>query len=647
MIYRREIDGLRAVAVVPVILFHAGLTLFSGGYVGVDVFFVISGYLITSILIGELEQGDFSIARFYERRARRILPALFFVMLCCIPFAWMWMLPGELKDFSQSVVAVVFFASNILFWREEGYFAPAAELKPLLHTWSLAVEEQYYMLFPIFLLLAWRFGRNRVFWSICVIAAISLAASEWGWRNRPSANFYLAPTRAWELLAGSMSAFWLSNREQRANNLLSLIGLALIVFAIFYYDDATPFPSAYAFTPVLGAVLIIVFGGTGTWTAKLLSMPGFVGIGLISYSAYLWHQPLFAFARIRSILDPSPYLMATLAPSSLLLAYLSWRYVEKPFRNRASITQRRLVLSLIATYLCALALTLVVYVYSARQEDRDISEFLRFGEKYWKECLNFGGFKRNDFVENPCIYRTMIEKSNNDIILIGDSHAQVLHFDIANKISKPANIILYAGGSCPPFYHKLDSDCAVFHKKSAEYARNKFDIKYVILSARWSVYTRNTPFYMKNGDPIDTLNPFIKSKNSEILAKSEIYYTIQYWLSMNKKVIFVTDYPNNGRYIYNINNISKKFGYISNEKIYSLERKYYDEWTSIVKSAIIKFKNNPNFFAIDSFHSVCGETENCKLIQNGKSLLSDTNHASIEGRKRIARDVAEIINQNM
>jgi peptidoglycan/LPS O-acetylase OafA/YrhL len=192
MIYRREIDGLRAVAVVPVILFHAGLSLFSGGYVGVDVFFVISGYLITSIFIGE----DFSIARFYERRARRILPALFFVMLCCVPFAWMWMLPSELKDFSESVVAVVFLASNVLFWREEEYFAPAAELKPLLHTWSLAVEEQFYLLFPIFLLLAWRFGRNRVFWSICLIGAISLAASEWGWRNNPSANFYLAPTRA-------------------------------------------------------------------------------------------------------------------------------------------------------------------------------------------------------------------------------------------------------------------------------------------------------------------------------------------------------------------------------------------------------------------------------------------------------------------
>ena len=150
MKYRAEIDGLRALAVVPVILFHAGFELFSGGFVGVDVFFVISGYLITTILIEDIESQRFSLVNFYERRARRILPALFFVMLVCIPFAWMWMLPYQMKDFSQSLVAVSLFASNILFWRESGYFAAAAEEKPLLHTWSLAVEEQYYVLFPIF-----------------------------------------------------------------------------------------------------------------------------------------------------------------------------------------------------------------------------------------------------------------------------------------------------------------------------------------------------------------------------------------------------------------------------------------------------------------------------------------------------------------
>lgn len=301
MKYRAEIDGLRALAVVPVILFHAGFELFSGGFVGVDVFFVISGYLITTILIEDIESKRFSIINFYERRARRILPALFFVMLMCIPFAWMWMLPSQMEDFSQSLIAVSLFASNIWFWRESGYFDTAAEEKPLLHTWSLAVEEQYYLIFPIFLILAWRFGKNRVFWMIVVMAAISLLMSEWGWRKHPTANFYLLPTRAWELFAGSIAAFVVHKQGVQKNNPLALAGLAAIVFSIFFYDEATPFPSVYALVPVLGVVLLVLYADKDTFTAKLLSTKGFVGIGLMSYSAYLWHQPLFAFARISSM----------------------------------------------------------------------------------------------------------------------------------------------------------------------------------------------------------------------------------------------------------------------------------------------------------------------------------------------------------
>ncbi|WP_195822467.1 acyltransferase family protein [Roseobacter sp. MH60115] len=333
MKYRPEIDGLRMVAVLPVILFHAGFTFFSGGFVGVDVFFVISGYLITTILITELEAGRFSILRFYERRARRILPALFTVMLCCLPFAWLWMFPAAQKDFAQSLVAVVFFASNFLFWKETDYFATAAEEKPLLHTWSLAVEEQYYLLFPLFLILFWRFGRHRVFWIIAALAAISLLLSEWSWRTRPAANFYLAHTRAWELLAGSLCAFLAAKRGVRGSNLLSAAGLGLIVFAIVSYDETTPFPSFYAVVPVLGAVLIVLFADQRTWVARGLSLKICTGIGLISYSAYLWHQPLFAFARIRSLEEPGEGLMLSLAFAALALAYLTWRFIEKPFRR--------------------------------------------------------------------------------------------------------------------------------------------------------------------------------------------------------------------------------------------------------------------------------------------------------------------------
>ncbi len=332
MIYRREIDGLRAVAVVAVIGFHAGFSAFRGGFVGVDIFFVISGYLITHILMDELEQRDFSILRFYERRARRILPMLFLVMLCCIPFAWQWMVPNELKDFSQSIAAVTLFASNVLFLREEGYFTAAAELKPLLHTWSLAVEEQFYLLLPPFLSVCWRFGRARLFWAFVVLATASLLLSEWGWRHNPEANFYLAPSRAWEFLAGSLCAFLHQMRPLTANNLASLTGLALIVFSIIFFDRAMPFPSVYALVPVVGSALVILFGVSGTLVAQLLGGRLFVGVGLISYSAYLWHQPLFAFARLGSAQEPSSGLMLALVGATFLLALSSWHYVEKPLR---------------------------------------------------------------------------------------------------------------------------------------------------------------------------------------------------------------------------------------------------------------------------------------------------------------------------
>ena len=334
MQYRPEIDGLRAVAVVPVILFHAGFELFSGGYVGVDVFFVISGYLITTIIAGELAEGRFSLRRFYERRARRILPALFFVMLCCLPFAWMWMLPAQFKDFSHALIAVSFFASNILFWRQSDYFAPAAEENPLLHTWSLAVEEQFYIGFPLLMLVLWRSGQGPVFWTVAGLSLLSLILAEWGWRTAPDANFYLLPTRAWELGAGALCALWLHERTPQARPLLAGLGLGLIVMSVLVYDAATPFPSLYALAPVGGTVLIILYGGAGTLTARLLSGRLMVGIGLISYSAYLWHQPLFAFARLRSPTHPSAELMALLAVAALGLAWLSWRHVELPFRCR-------------------------------------------------------------------------------------------------------------------------------------------------------------------------------------------------------------------------------------------------------------------------------------------------------------------------
>jgi peptidoglycan/LPS O-acetylase OafA/YrhL len=339
MVYRAEIDGLRALAVLPVILFHAGFHLFSGGFVGVDVFFVISGYLITTIIINDMAAGTFSLTRFYVRRAKRILPALFFVMLVCLPLAALTLLPIAMKDFSQSLIAVSAFASNILFWTESGYFEQAAELKPLLHTWSLAVEEQYYIIFPLLLMMLWWLGRLRIVAVLAVLFVASFAAAEWAAYNNPAAAFYLLPMRAWELLIGAFAAFYLQKSDVPlplfAKQAGSVLGLALIVTAVFAYDEATPFPGVYALLPTVGTVLIILFATPGTWVNRLLSLKLVVGLGLISYSAYLWHQPLFAFARYQSPFEPSMMVMLGLSLFTLPLAFLSWRYIETPFRRQA------------------------------------------------------------------------------------------------------------------------------------------------------------------------------------------------------------------------------------------------------------------------------------------------------------------------
>lgn len=336
MRYRPEIDGLRSVAVVPVIFYHAGFTLFSGGFVGVDIFFVISGYLITTIMVEAMEDGRFSVARFYEQRARRLLPALFIVLLFCFVASFIWMVPPQVEELSRSMIATLFFVSNIYFWQQTDYFAPDSDLNPLLHMWSLSVEEQFYLFFPILLLILWKAGGPRI--SMIIVGAItvlSLVLSEFAWRTMPVANFYLLPMRAWELGLGALCAMWLRGRPRTDSELGAGTGIFMILVAIFFYDATIPFPSVYALLPVLGTCCIIIFASSSTLVGRFLSLRFAVGIGLISYSAYLWHQPLMAFARIRDASDaPSSWLMGALVLVSFGLAIMTWAWVEQPFRRR-------------------------------------------------------------------------------------------------------------------------------------------------------------------------------------------------------------------------------------------------------------------------------------------------------------------------
>jgi len=431
MEYRREIDGLRAVAVVPVILFHGGVAGFGGGFVGVDVFFVISGYLITSLIAAQAAAGRFSLVEFYERRARRILPALFLVVLACVTVAWLLMLPGELRNFSQSVAAVAVFASNVLFWRESGYFQPNSEVKPLLHTWSLAVEEQYYVVFPILMLVLWRFRRPWLIGVLALVAALSLGWAEWGSRHMAAVAFYSLPTRGWELLLGALVALLglpaTTRRLGRpAREIMAAAGLLLISAAIFAFDESTRFPGLHALVPTIGAGLIIAAAAPDTIVGRVLSSRIFVGVGLISYSLYLWHQPLFAFAKLYALRNPGPAVLVSLIIATFGLAYLTWRYVEQPFRDRSRLSRGSIFA--LAGVFSAILIGLGAAGHIANGfEGRFSPEVLKMLEHKQdlsrpREIACLRALETSRRLDQACALGA--QGGEPDVILVGDSHAR-------------------------------------------------------------------------------------------------------------------------------------------------------------------------------------------------------------------------------
>ena len=531
MKYRPEIDGLRAVAVIPVIFFHAGVSAFSGGFVGVDVFFVISGYLITTIILSEMEQGAFSLVNFYERRARRILPALFLVMLVSLPFAWLWLIPSDMKDFSQSLVAVSTFCSNILFWRESGYWDAASEMKPLLHTWSLAVEEQYYVLFPLFLMLMWRFRKRWILASFMLVAGISLATAQWGAYHKPSATFYFLPTRGWELAIGAGIAFYFLYRKQTIRTLLShklvdeilgLLGLLLIGYSVFAFDERIPFPSFYALVPTIGAGLIIVFSSSQTIVGRLLSIKPIVTIGLISYSAYLWHQPLLTFARHESITEPSELTYAVLAILSIPLAYLSWRYVEKPFRTKGTFSRKQIFLYSIIGSVVFIVVGLAGH-FTDGFNSRNTNSVFSAQAIAHKLKINHG-------LSETCegeftLSRDCRTDDKPEILIWGDSYA--MHLVQGIMASKPdAKIIQMTKSVCGPFFDVAPviepkypvswaKGCLEFTAKVRTWLKGNKTVKYAVLSSPFGKYLSTNHQLLSRSGELSYADAELASKEFE------------------------------------------------------------------------------------------------------------------------------------
>lgn len=335
MKYRSEIDGLRAIAVGAVVLFHAAEPLAPGGFVGVDIFFVISGFLITTILLEDLRQDRFSLTHFYERRARRILPALTVVVVLTLVAAYFLLPLHETNEAFESALATMLFLANVRFWMKTDYFATAAEERPFLHMWSLAVEEQYYLVFPLLLYGIWRWRKSALMWALLALIAASLATAEILSRQAPVANFFLPMGRMWELLVGSLVACWGAQRPRMAvAEAMTGAGLAMILGSIFLFSRFTPTPSLWTVIPVAGTALVILYARDGSRITRVLQLKPMLWLGLISYSVYLYHQPLLAFARVNlpPAMQTTPVFLG-IALASLVLGYLSWRFVEAPFRR--------------------------------------------------------------------------------------------------------------------------------------------------------------------------------------------------------------------------------------------------------------------------------------------------------------------------
>ena len=620
MKYRAEIDGLRALAVLPVILFHAGFELFSGGFVGVDIFFVISGYLITTIIISEMAEGNFSMVNFYERRARRILPALFFVMLMCLPFALIWLPPFDLKDFGQSLVVVSIFSSNILFWIESGYFDTAAEIKPLLHTWSLAVEEQFYIGFPLLLMMTWRIGIKWLLILLSILFVVSLGFAHWGASNLPAFTFYMILGRFWELLVGVFIAFYFHNnthlRSQSLNQIFSLLGFGLIVYSVIIFDQKTPFPSLYTLVPTIGTGLILLSAVPNTIVHRLLSFPLMVQVGLISYSLYLWHQPMLAFARNRILGEVSDFLIIGLLFVSLIMAYISWRWVEKPFRDKKKISRKKIFsFSLIG-------ILMFVFIGSFIHLNGGFYERLEKLNNLDIETISNSPYREKCHTRiEPCEYfGDSIEWAS-----FGDSHLVEITYAMSQALSSN-NIGIqhntYSG--CKPTFND-DDWCAEWTSNTLERLVRDKNIRNVIISHRltWYLY----------GDVLGKYPSLPNMSTEEEKEKiwEDLLKILQKLIDADKNVYLILQVPELPFYIQKIAFWSKP-----NHKVIGVSRDWWKDRYEFVYTNLDSLPDSVK--VIDPIDIFC-DAKLCYGSDINGYLYFDDNHVSLYGAKKIVSKI--------
>ena len=638
MKHRHDIDGLRAVAVVAVLLFHARVFHMLGGFVGVDVFFVISGFLITTLILEDIGKNRFSIVTFYERRGRRILPALLLVLFVASLVANANLLPYDARDYGRTLIATLAFSSNLLFARQTGYFDAPAEMKPLLHTWSLAVEEQFYILYPLFLFLVTRYFRKRYAIAIGSVLVASLGLSIYNMGAHSAGNFYLPFGRAWELLIGAVLAVEIfpQLRSRLVANLLGVLGLCLIGYSVFAFSPATPFPGINALYPCVGAALLI-YSGTGnrTYVAKILSFKPIVFIGLISYSLYLWHWVIIVFTKYYLVRPLTPVETAGVVIGSVVLAGLSWKFVEMPFRGREAILSKGWFFSgaAVATVL------LCVYGGLAYLTNGMPSRFR--GEA---RMLVDGGtdtWNRTDAC-NGAICHIGVSDGRDDFILWGDSHAGAL----APAIEQVALAEKLSGwvafkGACAPLLqlrrYDQDVDCQGFNDEVLAHIKSHH-IKNVFLHGRWGLYTEAERYKQELGGPA-LLTPDLNENENYAAFAHLVDSTLKELHSLDLNVVIIASVPEVG---INVPTALTR-AYLSGKTMAVAPR--YAEFSERQARTFQVLRRAASEYSVPIMypHEVLCNTSLCLVEKDKRPLYSDDNHLSVHGAMYLAPTVERLL----
>jgi len=626
--YFAHIDGLRAIAVMSVVLHHLMPEFVPGGFIGVDVFFVISGYLITGILIREMESDKFSFLGFYERRARRIFPALFAVLLFTLLGSYILFLPSDFVNTLRGAFGTVFFISNIVFWRDlaEGYFAAMnSALNPLVHTWSLAVEEQFYLLFPVLLLICYKIKVNNFLLIFTLLFFISLMGSEYFIDTKSVAVFFLSPFRAWELLAGSILALKIIPKidSKVLNEVCSFFGLTAILFSCFYYTEYTSFPGIAALIPVLGSAAIIHSGmNNESKILNILKLKPFIFIGLISYSLYLWHWPLVVFANyLNPIQDFSIATIIFLLGLSIFLSTISYYIIEQPFRAKKTFS-RKFIFSSSILIMIAFSFFTIFGIKLGGFETRFSSEIIAFDKAREPEHI----YKSCDNIINPeewCLIGDI--ESSDEVLLFGDSHLMSWAPALNEALIKTGQKgYLAMQSNCPPIINielwQKNKICPIKNKSVKNFILENKNIGKIILSGYWPAYLKKDTVL-----PIQVSN--ISNKTDHELANQGFKETIEWMLGLDRVVTMIGPVP-----VYNesvplllaLSELSGKDYLHSN----------YDEQLKKsvnIDKIILSFSSDKNFHYIDALKWIC--TPQCKTKDNNLPIYFDSNHLNVLGSK--------------